>query len=146
MDCGITETKGKTETILELALNMQKEHGWVTEQDVREISARKGVPEAKVYETLSFYSMIHLKEPPKVVVEVCRGTSCYIANGADLLEEIKKITNCEIGGYSEDGIYHIQYVECLGHCETAPNILVNGRLYTSVTKETVNSILKEAAL
>ena len=136
---------GTNKNILELALDFQKEHGWVTEADIRQIAGAVGLPEAKVYETLSFYSMILLKAPANVRIEVCRGTSCYIAEGVDLLAELQNLTACPVGGRSQDGRYQIEYCECLGRCDTAPNVIVNGRLYTSVTKELLNNILKEVS-
>lgn len=139
MACGTMKNK----TILEEALALQKEHGWVSEYDVAKLAACFGMPEAKVYETLSFYSMILLKKPSAVRIEICRGTSCYIAYGDDLLGELQKITGCAVGECSADGKYQIEYCECLGRCDTAPNLIVNGRLYTSVTKEMLHTILKE---
>lgn len=141
MACGIT----KNETILEMALDLQKSHGWVNDNDIKEISACVGFPEAKVYETLSFYSMILLEKPADVRIEVCRGTSCYIAEGVDLIAELEQITGCPIGGRSKDGRYQIEYCECLGRCDTAPNLIVNGKLYTSVTKQSIHTILGEVA-
>lgn len=131
------------ENILEMALDRQKEKGWVSTDDVKAIAQAKGISAAKAYETLSFYSMILLKKPAKVRIEVCRGTSCYIADGTDLLDEITKLTGCAVGECSEDGLYSVEYCECLGRCESAPNVVVNGKVYTSVTKESISNILKE---
>ena len=134
---------GTNKNILELALDLQKAHGWISEADVRQIAALVGLPESKVYETLSFYSMILLKAPATVRIEVCRGTSCYIAEGVDLLAELQSLTGCAVGDRSPDGHYQVEYCECLGRCDTAPNLIVNGKLYTSVTKELLKNILKE---
>lgn len=146
MDCGTMKNKDTSKSVLEVALDIQKEYGWVTEEAVKEIASLRKMPESKVYETLSFYSMILLAAPAKIRIELCRGTSCYIADGVNLLEEIQNITNCTIGECSKDGKYQLEYCECLGHCETAPNVIVNGMLYTSVTKESMKNILKEASL
>lgn len=146
MDCGTMKNKDTSKSVLELALDMQKECGWVTEEAVKEIASLRKMPESRIYETLSFYSMILLDAPAEVRIEFCRGTSCYIADGVNLLEEIQNITNCTIDECSKDGKYQLEYCECLGHCETAPNVVVNGRLYTSVTKESIKNILKEASL
>lgn len=134
---------GTNKNILELALALQKEHGWISEADVRQIAALVGLPESKVYETLSFYSMILLKALATVRIEVCRGTSCYMAEGVDLLAELQSLTGCAVGDRSPDGHYQVEYCECLGRCDTAPNLIVNGKLYTSVTKELLKNILKE---
>ena len=75
MVCGTVKNKETEKSVLELALDMQQEHGWVTEEDVKKIASWKTMPEAKVYETLSFYSMIRLKKPADIRIEVCRGTS-----------------------------------------------------------------------
>lgn len=133
-------------SLLDMALELQREKGWIADADVEEMARAKGLPASQVYEALSFYSMLRLEKPAKVVVEVCRGTSCYTKKGADLLREIQAITQCAVGQTSPDGVYHIDYVECIGHCETSPNILVNGKLYPSVTAESIGTILKEAAL
>ena len=136
----------KNNNILEIALEMQKEKGWISENEIKMLAKEFHLLETAVYETLSFYSMILLEAPAKVRIEVCRGTSCYVSNGLDLLKEIQNITECSIGARSKDGLYQIEYCECLGHCETAPNIVVNGKLYSSVTKDSVKEILKEASL
>lgn len=135
----------KNNNILEMALDRQKKHGYVTENDICEIAAEVGRPAARIYETLSFYSMILLKKPAALRIEVCRGTSCCIAGGIDILARIKELTGCSVGECSEDGRYEVAYCECLGHCETAPNLLVNGKLYTSVTEDMVESIVKEVS-
>lgn len=146
MDCGMNNKSifSNTNNILELAQARQAEHGWVTEQDVKDIAALKSIPESSVYESLSFYSMILLEKPADIRVEVCRGTSCYIMGNTDLLAELEKMTGCPVGGRSEDGRYQIEYCECLGRCDTAPNMLVNGRLYTSVTVDSLKEILDDA--
>ena len=142
MDSGMM----KNENILEIALDLQKEKGWISDADVIAIAEAKKLPPARVYETLSFYSMILLKAPAKVRVEVCRGTSCYNLGGKDLIAEIARITGCRPGEASGDGLYEVEYCECLGRCETAPNVIVNGKIYTSVTMESIEKIIKEAAI
>ncbi|MGI6254724.1 MAG: NAD(P)H-dependent oxidoreductase subunit E [Acutalibacter sp.] len=133
-------------SLLDMALDLQKEKGWISDSDVADLAKKRGLPASQVYEALSFYSMIQLEQPVKVLVQVCRGTSCYTAKGGDLLQEIQRITQCSVGQTSLDGVYRVDYVECIGHCETAPNVLVNGKLYQSVTPESIQTILKEAAL
>ncbi|MBR4163051.1 MAG: NAD(P)H-dependent oxidoreductase subunit E [Solobacterium sp.] len=138
MACGVNN-------ILEAALKLQKEHGYVTEADVKAIAESVNRPVNAVYETLSFYSMILLKAPSVVRIEVCRGTSCYIKGGVDLLKELEQLTGCKPGETSEDGRYQVEYCECLGRCDTAPNIVVNGKLYTSISSEKLEEILKEVS-
>lgn len=130
--------------VLDRALDRQRDHGWVTEEDVCAIADETGMPPSKVYETLSFYSMIHLAKPVTVKVQVCRGTSCYTRGGMNLLHEIERLCDCAVGETSPDGTYQVDYVECIGHCETAPNIIVNGVLYQAVTPDQLPGILKEA--
>lgn len=133
-------------SLLDMALALQQEKGWISDSDVASLAEQRKMPVSQVYEALSFYSMICLEKPPKVNIQVCRGTSCYTAKGADILKEIERITHCSIGQTSPDGLYRVDYVECIGHCETAPNVLINGKLYQSVTAESIQTILKEAAL
>ncbi len=144
MMSGITQTNALS--LLDAALELQKGKGWITDGDVAVLAQQRGLPASQVYEALSFYSMIRLEKPVAVKIQVCRGTSCYTAHGTDILKEIETITNCKVGDTSPDGRYQVEYVECIGHCETAPNVLVNGKLYQSVTVESIRNILKEAVL
>ena len=130
--------KEPASSLLDMALEIQKDKGWISDDDVKELARRKGMPESQTYEALSFYTMIHLKQPARVEIQVCRGTSCYTAKNSGILEEIEAVT-------SADGVYHLDYLECIGQCETAPNVLVNGKLYSSVTRDGIRAILKEAA-
>ena len=100
--------KEPASSLLDMALEIQKDKGWISDDDVKELARRKGMPESQTYEALSFYTMIHLKQPARVDI-------------------------------------HLDYVECIGQCETAPNVLVNGKLYSSVTRDGIRAILKEAA-
>ena len=138
--------QNKDVSLLDMALELQQEKGWISDSDVAALAEKRGLPASQVYEALSFYSMICLETPAKVLVQVCRGTSCYTAKAGELLQEIQRITQCSVGQTSPDGTYRVEYVECIGHCETAPNVLVNGKLYQSVTPEGIQTILKEAAL
>ena len=137
--------KEPASSLLDMALEIQKDKGWISDDDVKELARRKGMPESQTYEALSFYTMIHLKQPARVEIQVCRGTSCYTAQNSGILEEIEAVTGCKVGTTSADGVYHLDYVECIGQCETAPNVLVNGKLYSSVTRDGIRAILKEAA-
>ncbi|KIR01753.1 hypothetical protein P261_00567 [Lachnospiraceae bacterium TWA4] len=90
MVCGTMKNRLDGKSVLELGLDMQKDHGWITDEDVQKIASLREMDVAKVYETLSFYSMILLKKPATIRIEVCRGTSCYSLGGINLLKEIKK--------------------------------------------------------
>lgn len=98
--------KEPASSLLDMALEIQKDKGWISDDDVKELARRKGMPESQTYEALSFYTMIHLKQPARVEIQVCRGTSCYTAKNSGILEEIEAVTGCKVGTTSADGVYH----------------------------------------
>lgn len=118
--------------LLDAMLAIQKEYGYLSEEAIRALAAAEGVSPAQMYDTASFYSMLRFAPPAKTVIRVCRGTACHSGGNAELIAALEAATGTKIGQLSADGKTNLGYVECLGQCQDAPNLLVNGKLYCNV--------------
>lgn len=118
--------------MLDALLALQARDGYITEAALRELAAFVGVSPAELYDTASFYSMLRFTPPAKTVIRICRGTACHSGGNAELITALEAATGAKIGQLSADGKTYLGYVECLGQCQGAPNLLVNGKLFCNV--------------
>lgn len=115
----------------------------VFSHDVVNVIAREmGLTMIDVYNFVTFYSMLTTKPHGKYTVRVCRNAPCHINGAADVVRAIEDQLGVKMGQTTEDGRFTVEYCPCLGLCETAPAIMINRRVYTNLTPESVRSILK----
>lgn len=132
--------------LLDAMLAIQKEYGYLSEEAILALAAAEGVSPAQMYDTASFYSMLRFAPPAKTAIRVCRGTACHSGGNEALIRAIEEAVGVEIGHSSEDGSCSFDYVECLGQCQSAPNVMINGKLYSGVSAETAADLLKEGGV
>lgn len=139
----INQWKDKPGNLIPILHKVQEEYGYIPLEVAVEISRRLHVPLAKIYGVATFYHFFKLKKPGKFIINVCLGTACYLKGGADLLEELKNILGIDVGEVTEDGIFSIEPVRCLGCCGLAPVIMINGKVYGRLTKDDLPKIISE---
>ena len=83
--------------------------------------------------------MLRFAPPAKKEILVCRGTACHSGGNAELIAALEAATGLKIGESNEE--YRLDWVECLGQCQAAPNLLINGRLYTEVDLKKIPELL-----
>lgn len=118
--------------LLDALLAVQDTDGYITESALRAIALEVGVFPAELYSTASFYSMLRFTPPAAVDIRICRGTACHSGGNAELITALETATGAKIGQFSADGKYYLGCVECLGQCQDAPNLLINGKLFSNV--------------
>lgn len=122
---------------------LQDHHGYVPRPLALEVARQLNVPLARIYEVLTFYNFFKLDPPGKYVISVCMGTACYLKGADEVLEAICQATGVESGQTSEDRMYHVQGVRCLGCCGLAPVVMVNGQIYSKVKPNDVPNIMAD---
>ena len=125
--------------LLDALLAIQKRDGYVSEDGLKALAEHEGKSVAELYDTASFYSMLRFMPGAKKEICVCRGTACHSADNAALIAALEASTGLKIG--ESNGKYGLDYVECLGQCQAAPNLLINGKLYTKVDPAKIARLL-----
>ena len=115
------------------------------EPDVQHLVAEAlDVPPAHVHGVASFYTQYYKKEMGKYVLDVCTCLSCQLCGGYDMLHYIEEKLGIKHGQTTEDGMFSIQEVECLGACGYAPMLQVtNGQYVNNLTKEKVDKLIDD---
>lgn len=125
--------------LLDALLAVQKKDGYVTEQGLCAVAETLGMSVAELYDTASFYSMLRFQPSTATEIRVCRGTACYSGGNKALVEALEKITGLKPGESNDQ--YSVGWVECLGQCQAAPSMLINGKLYIQVEIEKIPELL-----
>src|SRR5499425_3284293 len=133
----------KRSALIPMLMYGQDELGHVSDELIAEIARRLDLNNVQVEETLAYYSMLHRKPIGKHHVQVCTNIACMLRGGAELLEHAKK--RLEIGHkeVTQDGVFSLEEVECIGACTGAPAVQVNYDFYENVTPLKFDRIIKE---
>jgi NADH:ubiquinone oxidoreductase subunit E len=121
------------------------EHNFVTDEDLSRIARRLGVPLAEVEGVLSFYRHFAREPRGRFVIRVCDSLSCRIKGSLDVYGHLKERLGIGRNETTADGLYTIEIVNCLGSCDTAPNMMVNDTLYTNLDTERIDAVLDSLA-
>lgn len=131
-------TKGALIEILHKAQNI---FGYLP-RDVQLYIARKlGIPGAEVFGVVSFYSYFTTKRRGKHTISVCMGTACFVKGADKIMERLKERLGIESNEITEDGLFTLKDVRCLGTCSMAPVLMIDDKVYGRVKEEELEDIL-----
>ncbi|MGM0432128.1 MAG: NAD(P)H-dependent oxidoreductase subunit E [Spirochaetota bacterium] len=123
-------------------------NNFVSTSSVRRIAEHLDLSIAQVYGVLSFYHMFSYRPRGKYVIRLCDSLSCRIVGSLDIYTYLRRELGLQIKKVSDDGLFSLEIVNCLGSCHTAPNMMINERLITNLTlekvKATIHSLQEEA--
>lgn len=138
----IEEWKNKPGNLIMILHKIQQEQGYISNESVAEVAEITGLPLARIHGVVSFYHFFKTEKPGKNQISVCLGTACYLKGGQDLLDEARRQLGLRDGQItSEDGLFSVEPVRCIGCCGLAPVLSVNGEVYGKVTTAQIQGIL-----
>ncbi len=120
----------------------QGEFGYLPEEVQREIAKCIKAPVAKVYGVVTFYSFFTMTPKGKHSISICMGTACYVRGAEAVMDELKKHTGIDkVGGVTEDGLFSLDALRCVGACGLAPVVLIGEKVYGRVEPSMVEGII-----
>ena len=121
--------------------DIQKEYGYVP-VDVQEIvSAKTGISVAEIYGVVTFYSFFSLTPKGKYVIGCCLGTACYVKGAQNVIDKFSELLGIKPGETTEDGLFTLDALRCIGACGIAPAVSINGKVYPKVAVGQVEGII-----
>ncbi len=103
----------------------------------------EGLSPATVYGVATFYAQFSLQPKGKYEIKVCDGTACHVRGSMPVLNAIKQTLNLENGQYTtENGLFSLETVSCLGACGLAPVVVVNGKVYPQMTADAIKIVIE----
>jgi NADH:ubiquinone oxidoreductase subunit E len=135
--------KGKKEwkPLMNILHEAQERHGYLSEHALKQIAIEQDLPIARLYGVAKFYTMFHTEPQGKYVIEICGSPSCVLAGGTPLEKFLEDELRVKIGGTTEDGMFSLYKTSCIGCCDEAPAMLVNGEPHAKLTVERLKALL-----
>jgi NADH-quinone oxidoreductase subunit E len=130
----IDEWKVKPGSLIMILHKTQETFGYISRPSAEKLALLTGIPLARIYGVVSFYHFFKTTKPGKNKVSVCLGTACYLKGGGDIIEDARKLLGLAPGGVTEDGLFSIDEVRCVGCCGLAPVMTVGKETYGKMTK------------
>ena len=132
------DVDGSLITILQKA---QEIYGYLPMDVLEHISKRTGIKPAKILGVATFYTQFRLKPVGKYLIMLCKGTACHV-NGSDMIEKtVIDTLGIHDGETTEDGLFSLKNVACLGCCSLSPVMMINDETYGSLTPKKTKEIL-----
>lgn len=129
---------GSLITILQKAQGI---YGYLPADVLNYIAEKTNIPAAKVFGVATFYTQFRFKPVGKYLIMLCQGTACHV-NGSLMLEKtIFDTLGIKDGETTEDGLFTLKNVACLGCCSLSPVMMINDETYGSLTPQKVRDIL-----
>jgi NADH-quinone oxidoreductase subunit E/NADP-reducing hydrogenase subunit HndA len=107
------------------------------------VSLLTGIPVSEIYGVVTFYSFFSLTPKGKYVVGVCLGTACYVKGSQLVLDKFAELLKIKPGETTEDGLFTLDILRCVGACAIAPAVSINGKVYPMVKVNGVEAIINE---
>ncbi|PKL08345.1 MAG: NAD(P)H-dependent oxidoreductase subunit E [Spirochaetae bacterium HGW-Spirochaetae-7] len=137
----VREWRDKPGNLIMILHRVQQEFTYIPREAAEQLSRDLKIPLAKIYGVITFYHYFKTTKPGKHRISICLGTACYLKGSQSLIEETESILGISGSEVTEDGLFSIDAVRCVGCCGLAPVMMVGDEVYGKLTKEQVPEII-----
>ena len=143
----INEIVSKSETrqsaLIPVLHEVQSEHGWLSQESMKEVAELLGISAASVQNVATFYTMFFTKPAGKHVLWLCRTLSCALRGAEQVEHYLSEKLQIQTGETTPDGKITLLEAECLASCGTAPVMLIDDELHENLTKKKIDEIVEK---
>ena len=130
--------------IIAIMQDVQEVYRYLPQEALEHIAAKTGMSESDLYGVATFYGNFSLDAKGKYVLKVCRGTACHVRKSADVLQALQEATGLsEKKSISDDGLFTIEIVSCLGACGISPVVMVNDTVHATMTPDKAKDLVAD---
>lgn len=134
---------GEKGTLITILQKTQEIYGYLPQEAICLISKKTGIAESEIMGVSTFYTQFRLTPVGKYLIMLCQGTACHVNSSQLILQTIKDELGIDDGETTDDGLFTLKCVACLGCCSLSPVMMINENTYGSLTPEKTKKILKE---
>ena len=138
--------RGKKGNVIPLLQGAMSLYGYLPEIVFTTIEEKLGISNSQMYGVATFYSQFRLSPVGKHIVKVCHGTACHVQNATELTEALEEALEIKDGETTEDGLFTLESVACLGCCSLAPVLSIGDEVYGKLNGKATVKIIKEIKL
>ena len=134
----------KAASLIPIMQDIQAEYRYLPGELLTYTAAQIGITEAKAYSVATFYENFSFEPKGKYVIKVCDGTACHVRKSMPILEELyKQLGLSKKKHTTDDMMFTVETVSCLGACGLAPTLMVNEEVHPKMSPEKVIALLQE---
>ena len=130
--------------LIAIMQDIQAEYKYLSQENLEQVAEKLGLSIAKVYSVATFYENFSLEAKGKYIIKVCCGTACHVRKSQPIYDALHDYLS--LSGKqktSEDGLFTLETVACLGACSLAPAMTVNDEVHAKMTPESAIALLEE---
>ena len=143
LDRAIAEFGNEEKSLIAILQSAQEHYRYLPKEIFPYLAEKLNVSQAKIYGVVTFYENFSMEQKGKYVIKVCDGTACHVRHSVPVLNELKKQLGLKEGQKTtEDLLFTVETVSCLGACGLAPVMMVNETVYSAMTPDKVKEVIK----
>ena len=143
LDQAIKEYGNEEKSLIAILQRAQEVYRYLPQEIFPYLSTALGIPEARIYGVATFYENFSLEKKGKYIIKVCDGTACHVRKSTAILDAMRKeLGLSEKKKTTDDFMFTLETVSCLGACSSAPAVMVNDEIYPTMTPESSVELVK----
>jgi len=132
---------GRPEELIQALQAVQEELGYVSEETEARVAEALGIPIGRIHGVVTFYHLFRTRPAGRHTIRLCLGTACHVLGADRILAAIEEQLGISVGGTTDDGLFSLDVVRCLGTCSLAPVIMIDDDVYGRLTTARVVEVL-----
>lgn len=142
IDSLIEKYKGKKGNLIPILQGTQEIFGYIPQEAFLKINQETGLKLSEMYGVATFYAQFRMNPVGKHIIKVCHGTACHVQNANELTEALEDAMKVKDGETTEDGLFTLESVACLGCCSLAPVMMIGDETYGKLSGQQAVKIVK----
>ena len=134
---------GEESQLIPLLQKLQNAYGYLPKDVIEKLSERTGIFVSQIMGVITFYAQFRLKPIGENIVRVCFGTACHVSGAENIADAICRELGIGLNGTTEDKMFTVESVACLGCCSLAPIITINNETHGRLTPDTARNVIRE---
>ncbi|MBO5889020.1 MAG: NAD(P)H-dependent oxidoreductase subunit E [Clostridia bacterium] len=144
LDEAINKYGSEEKALIAILQQAQEHYRYLPEEIFPYLSQKLEIPEARIYGVATFYENFSLERKGKYIIKVCDGTACHVRKSIPILNALRKELNLsEDKKTTDDFLFTVETVSCLGACSSAPAVMVNDEIYPTMNPESAIALLNQ---
>jgi NADH-quinone oxidoreductase subunit E/NADP-reducing hydrogenase subunit HndA len=141
VDDYLARFEGGRERLVPLLFRLQDHLGHISASVESYVASKLGISPVQVHGVLSFYNYFSFEPRGSYHLKLCLGTACFVRKGRRMMESIHEELGIDAGQTTDDGLFSLQVVRCIGACGLSPAMMINNQLFGDLSAPAVVSIL-----
>lgn len=140
----VKEYNFSQEKLLSILLDIQRSSlkNYISEISAKTVAKELNIPISKLYDVITFYSMLNLEPKGKYIIEICKSAGCHVRCCREKAKIFEDLLGVKVGQTTADGIFTLEYTSCFGACDLGPAAKIGEAIYGDLNFEKIQDIIK----